>query len=498
MIGNTLGNMRVVTYARVSSREQEKEGFSIPAQQKLLREYANGRAFKVVEEFVDVETAKVSGRPQFGQMIKFLKADTDIKGILVEKTDRLYRNFRDYVTIEELDVEIHLVKEGEVLSKNSQSHAKLVHGIKVLLAKNYIDNLSEETKKGMMEKAEQGLFPSYAPIGYKNNLETKEIEIDPLTAPYIRALFEWYASGDYSLSQVKKMAGQIGLRSRSGKPIHKSSVERILKNPVYYGDFIWDRKLYKGRHQPIVSRELWDQAQEAFKKTNRPQQTRRNFPFTGMLKCAFCGCTITAEIKKGKYIYYHCTGSRGPCPKPPVRQEVLEEKLGEVIKGIHISDEIKDWIVKALRESYKEEKSYHEGIIKGLQSEYNQIQGRIDKAYEDKLDGKIPEDLFLRSMDRWRKEQDRILYQINRHKGANTHYIDEGVKILELANKAYFLYKKQDAYQKARLLKTVQSNCLWDGVSARPEYRKPFDILAKGLQTGNWLPGQDSNLQPDG
>jgi site-specific DNA recombinase len=391
------------------------------------------------------------------------------------------------LTIEDLDIEIHLIKEGEVLSKDSKSHAKFVHGIKVLLAKNYIDNLSEEARKGMTEKAEQGLYPSYAPIGYKNNLETRQIEVDLSALPYIRKLFEWYASGNYSLSQVAKKIGELGLRSRSGKQIPKSSIERILKNPIYYGDFTWNGRLYKGKHQPIVSRELWDQVQEAFRKTNRPQQTRRNFPFTGMLKCAFCGCTITAELKKGKYIYYHCTGSKGSCPKPHVRQEVLEKKLGEVIKGIHISDEIKDWIIKALRESHKEEKSYHDRIIKGLQSEYNQIQDRIDKAYEDKLDGKIPEDLFLRSMNRWRKEQDRILYQINQYKGANRFYLDEGVKILELANKAYLLYKKQDAYQKARLLKTVQSNCLWDGVSTRPEYRKPFDILAKGLQTGNWL-----------
>lgn len=168
---DNIANMKVVTYARVSSKEQEKEGYSILSQLKLLGEYAHRKGFKVVGDFIDVETAKVSGRPQFGQMIKFLKANTDIKSILVEKTDRLYRNFKDYVTIEDLDIEIHLVKEGEVLSKDSKSHAKFVHGIKVLLAKNYIDNLSEEARKRMTEKAEQGLYPSYAPFGYKNNLE---------------------------------------------------------------------------------------------------------------------------------------------------------------------------------------------------------------------------------------------------------------------------------------------------------------------------------------
>ena len=88
--------------------------------------------------------------------------------ILVEKTDRLYRNLKDWVTLDELDIEIHLVKEGIVLSRDSKSSEKFVHGIKVLMAKNYIDNLSEEARKGMQEKAEQGIWPSKAPLGYRN------------------------------------------------------------------------------------------------------------------------------------------------------------------------------------------------------------------------------------------------------------------------------------------------------------------------------------------
>ena len=92
--------MKAVTYARVSSKEQEEEGFSIPAQQKLLREYGQKHGFEVVEEFVDVETAKQAGRTAFGNMVHFLKESPSVKAILVEKTDRLYRNFRDYVTID--------------------------------------------------------------------------------------------------------------------------------------------------------------------------------------------------------------------------------------------------------------------------------------------------------------------------------------------------------------------------------------------------------------
>ncbi len=100
---------RAVAYARVSSKEQEKEGFSIPAQLKLLKDYAAREGIFVVQEYVDVETAKQTGRASFGEMVAFLKASPRTRIILVEKTDRLYRNLKDWVMLDELDVDIHLV-----------------------------------------------------------------------------------------------------------------------------------------------------------------------------------------------------------------------------------------------------------------------------------------------------------------------------------------------------------------------------------------------------
>ena len=149
-------NKQVVIYARVSSKEQEREGFSIPAQLKLLRDYAKKKGFEIVEEYSDAETAKKAGRTNYNAMLAFLKANTEIRTVLVEKTDRLYRNFKDYVTLEDYDLEVHLVKEGSIISKNSKSHDKFIHGIKVFMAKNYIDNLSEEISKGLKEAVEEG------------------------------------------------------------------------------------------------------------------------------------------------------------------------------------------------------------------------------------------------------------------------------------------------------------------------------------------------------
>ena len=142
----TVATNKAVLYARISSKEQEREGYSIPAQKKLLHSYAQKHGYEIVREFIDVETAKQSGRTQFSNMVQFLEEHPRVRIILCEKTDRLYRNIKDYVTIDELDVTLIFVKEGSVLNKCSRSHEKFIHGIKVLMVKNYIDNLSEETR----------------------------------------------------------------------------------------------------------------------------------------------------------------------------------------------------------------------------------------------------------------------------------------------------------------------------------------------------------------
>src|SRR5437867_8988294 len=191
---------KAAIYARVSSKEQEKEGFSIPAQLKLLTAYAVEKGFAVVQQYVDVETAKRAGRSGFTAMVEFFREQSRAKipanpcrVLLVEKTNRLYRNLKDWVTLDELDLEIHFAKENVVFSHDSRSSEKFIHGIKVLMAKNYIDNLSEETKKGMLEKAEQGIYPSFAPLGYINVRcgDRRYIQPVPEIAMVIRQLFEW-------------------------------------------------------------------------------------------------------------------------------------------------------------------------------------------------------------------------------------------------------------------------------------------------------------------
>jgi len=481
---------RVVIYARVSSKEQAEEGFSIPAQLKLLRDYAGQSGLAVTQEFVDVETAKTTGRPGFAEMVQFLsRSRNTCRTILVEKTDRLYRNLRDYVTLDELDIEIHFVKENFILSDDSRSTEKFMHGIKVLMAKNYVDNLSEEASKGMREKAEQGTWPSWAPIGYINVKigDNRGIAVDPQRADVIREMFEWYAAGDCSLEEVRDRAVAAGLTTRRGRPPAKSTVERVLKNPFYIGRFRWAGRLYEGDHPPLVSIDLFQRVQEAFRKGNHPvREKKRSFAYTGLIKCAHCGCSITAGTHKGKYVYYRCTGARGDCNTPLIREDRLEELLGELVQRVYIDDETIEWIVATLKQSHRDEKAYHDAQISRLQTEVRKLQGRLDAAYEDKLDGNISEELWRRKSQEWRSHQLELQRTIEAHQSANQLYLDAGVKMLRLSQQAYPLWLSQPQNEKRKLLYLLLLNCTFDGENLYATYRKPFCWLAEGSVRPIW------------
>ena len=472
-----------VKYGRVSSKEQEKEGFSIPAQWKLLDRYARSEGLRVVRDFVDIETAKKPGRPGFEEMVKFLKRSA-VRVLLVEKTDRLYRNLKDYVTMDDLNIEIHFVKESVVLSKDSRSSEKFMHGIKVLMAKNYIDNLSEETKKGMLEKAEQSIYPSFAPLGYRNVMGPngkRIVETDPDVAPIIKQIFQWYTTGNYSISEVTQRAEAAGLVSRgSKKSISKSNIHSLLRKRFYTGSFDWNGKTYKGSHEPLISIELFDRVQEILdgRYMTKQKVSRHEFAFSGLVSCGHCGCALVAERKKGKYVYYHCTGNKGKCIEPYAREEVLEKCFADLLKGLVFDDEVMDWVVEALHQSHSDEKRTRQEAIARLRLEQTKLQNRLDKLYEDRLDGFIEPAFFERKTREWKHTQARLSEQIAQHEAANHDYLEDGVRLLELSKKAYFLFKKQKPHEKRRLLNFVCSNSTWKDQTLTATFRQPFDILA--------------------
>ena len=479
---------RVVIYARVSSEEQKKGGFSTSAQLKLLRDYGVKNDYEIVGEYEDTETAKVTGRTRFNEMVKFLQKEGQsqrenrCRTVLVEKTDRLYRNLKDYIVAEDLEIEIHFVKEGVVLSPESHSSEKLMHLIKVGMAKAYVENLGEEIKKGMHEKAAQGIWPCQAPAGYRNvTLASgkKGIEPDPDTAPIVTKLFEWYTTGNYSLAEIADLATDNGLKFGRSRNL-AATVHNLFKNPIYYGDFLFTGKMYQGIHTPLVTRELWDRVQEVRKDrgTRKPKRSKHSFAFSNLIQCRHCGCSLVAELKKQKYIYYHCTGYKGKCEEPYVREEVLEEQFGEVIRSLKFDPETLDWVTSALKESHQDEKRFHDDAIQRLQSEYSRLQNRIDQMYVDKLDRRVTDEFFDQKSAEWRQEQQGILHNLEQHQNANQSYLQEGVAILELANRAAELFEKQSASEKRRLLDFVLSNSSWGDGELTVEFRQPFDLIA--------------------
>lgn len=307
--------MKCYLYARVSSREQEREGFSIPAQRKMLREYAAMKGLTIVREFVDVETAKSPGRKEFREMVRLLEADSSCRIVLVEKTDRLYRNptdtWRFGQLIESNDVIVHLVKEGLVLDKNARSTDKFRHDIQVALAKHYIDNLKEEVKKGMHEKAEQGMYPGRAAFGYRHDRVNRTIVTDPEKSTIVKRMFDAYDDGHSSVDAVRQL-----VRNEFGITMPRSQAHNILRNVFYTGLFVWDKKTYTGQHPAIVGPDCFKRVQAILAGRSHPKRHGHNFAFGGgLLRCAFDGCTVTAELhtkpNQKQYVYYRCSFWQG-------------------------------------------------------------------------------------------------------------------------------------------------------------------------------------------
>jgi site-specific DNA recombinase len=486
---------QAVMYTRVSSKDQEREGYSIPAQQALLQEYAVKHELEIVHEFVDVETAKIAGRKAFGEMVAFLRRHRECRVVLAEKTDRLYRNFKDYVVLEDLDIEIHLPKEGHIISKESRSHDRLIHGIKVVLSRNYIENLSEEVRKGMQQKAAEGIYPTRPPLGYRNNKLDHTIELSPETAPIVQRIFELFAYGNISLAELRKR-----IRLETGKTYAKGYLHKILKNPFYIGLYQWGQTTYKGKHPLFVDAGTFHQVQEIFAALNRPKQRRHEFAFAGgLLRCAYDDCLVTAEIKKQRYVYYHCTGGRGKCALPYFREEELSHRLGGILKDIYIPDSV----VADIQRSLATEKTSRANRLRveetRLQQRLSAIRTRMDQAYLDKLDGKIAPEFWERKNTEWLGEEEQVQFALAALKKA-----DEPARLLtasrtlELANKAYSLYVRQNPAEQAKLLKMVLSNCRIDAVNITPTYRKPFDLIFERMQKEEWRALRDSNSRPSG
>ena len=470
-----------VAYARVSSKEQE-QGYSIPAQQDLLQRYASRMGVSIAREFVDVESARSSGRAGFTAMVAYLREHPECRVVLVEKTDRLYRNLKDYITVDELGLEIHLVKENEILSQSSRSAQKFMHGIRVLMAKNYIDNLSEEVKKGLHTKAAQNLWPSFAPPGYRNVLgETgKRIIVpDPVLGPIITQLFSWFATGEYSLKTLARKAYAEGFRFRkSGNRVPVATLHKILRKRIYTGEFDYAGVRYRGIHDPLVTIEVWNRVQEILDgRQRRRHRLDRPFLYSGLIRCGHCGCSLVAELKKRRYAYYHCTGYRGKCGEPYTREEMLDRHFATLLRALVVAPAILQWLSTELVESDRAEEAAREEGLRRYRAESDRLGARLDVVYEDRLDGRIDAATYDRKF--------REIRDLDKAVRKKIEMIDQELRIptsqaLDLITRtaaAADSFADRSTAERRQLLDMVVGEAQWKGGELRMSFKEPFEKL---------------------
>ncbi len=239
-------------YIRVSTQRQG-EGVSLEAQRTAIEHCAQQRGLIITEWFEELETASKSGRPIFNNMIGRLKRH-HAEGLVVHKLDRSARNLRDWSTVSELidhGIEFHIATEPIDFSTRG---GRMTADFLAVIAADFSRNQRDETKKGLTGRLMQGLFPFKAPLGYLDQGKGKPKIPCPERAPMVKAMYELYQTGEYSLKSLKIEMERRGLRNHSGSPLSLHGVEKILSNPFYHGQILIARtgETFAGIHEPLV------------------------------------------------------------------------------------------------------------------------------------------------------------------------------------------------------------------------------------------------------
>lgn len=484
--------MKSVILARVSSREQEETGYSLPAQEKFLSDYAVKRQLEIFKCFSISESA--SGRRDreiFNEMMDFIQKE-HIKIIICEKVDRLTRNFKDAVMIDEWlekdeERQVHLVKDSLVLHKNSRSQEKLNWGIRIIFSKNYIDNLSEEVKKGQREKVAQGWLPTKPPLGYKTTGEDghRIHVLDENKAPLVEKMFEFYVTGRYSTKKLADVMREEGLRTHNGNELVKSRLHDLLTEPFYYGMMKWNGDLYPGKHEPIIDKETFDKVQEILQSKTTPKYNKHFFLFKGMIHCVECEGLITWEKQKGIH-YGHCNHYKNCAQKAWSKERQVEAQLLDTFDSLRIkSPRLAEWIRKALKESHQDRIEYHTASITELNQRLAQLDRRLHKLYDDKLDEKITKEFYELKFKQYSNEKEEAVHSLEKHSQADTKYSELGINFYELSQRGKEIYLKATDAEKRQLLQIVFLNLILDEGKLSFTYSQPFELLSNAVRSTN-------------
>ncbi len=416
---------RVVIYLRVSTEEQAKvggeaEGYSIPYQRDACTMKVRELSGILVGEYVDAgESAKSANRPQLQKMLRELRGKK-IDYVIVHKIDRLARNRADDVEINALiaSAGAKLVSVAEPVDESPAG--KLLYNLMAGVAQYQSDNLAIEVLKGMDTKAKRGGTPYRAPLGYLNRQDYNDdgtrissVVVDLERGPLIRWVFEQYAIGDYSIRYLVDAVNAQGLRSRSsrkraGRPLTISGIHHILRSPYYMGVVPYRGVYHEGKHEPLVSTELWLRVQEVLTGHHLAGEKERKHPhyLKGTIYCGECGARLIYSRNRGhggEYEYYTClsrrTGRR-PCTRTPIRLERIEDGIARFYAAFQLPPQRAARIRAGVLEELSADREHATLAADRARRRIIRLDDEREKLLAAHYAGAVPVDILKKEMNR--------------------------------------------------------------------------------------------------
>ena len=487
-------------YARKSTDEADRQILSIEAQLTEVREYAQKEGLLIVKEFIETKSAKQSGREIFEKMLAGIE-NGEVNGILAWHTDRLARNAVDAGKI------IHLLDRGflSTLKFPTFWFDRTPQGLFMLSiafgqSKYYIDNLSENIKRGIRQKLRKGIYPGCAPLGYINELKNHTILKDPETWQKVKRLFLAYATGKYTLDNLQKLALSFGLVSpRSKRKLSNATLQRILQNPFYYCCFQYKGELYEGVHEPIISQQLFEKVQRIIADRGKPRKEKKNynFTFTGLFKCGECGRAITAEqhIKKSGLVfrYYRCTKKDTSCQQKFLNENNLFSQLNEIFQKVALPD---DWLKPILNKLDQEEKVICQSsktFAQNLQKEIGEIELKLSKLLDMQLDGSISLEEYKQKKEELINRKTELKQKLADFGRKGNYWLEPMRNFILSAHQANFLINSENLEEKRSFLQKIGSNWQLLDKKVRFEALNEWALALRAPQFPNWSGIGESN-----
>ncbi len=492
--------MKAILIARVSTEEQKEAGNSLPAQVARLERYCQNKGFEIIQTCSFDESAYKEERTEFDRILDFVIEQKEKIAVCCDKVDRLSRNVFDrrvsvlYERALKDELELHFISDGQIINSQISAVEKFQFSISLGLAKYYSDAVSDNVKRAIEQKLRKGEFPGRAPYGYINITKpdgNTDIIGDEYAARIVRLAFELYATGAYSLDLLRAK-----IKNEHGIDWSHSYIDKVLNNPFYYGSMLLKGELYPHRYPPIISKTLYDQVKAVKSSYNKKRSKFVGplpFLYRGIFKCAQCGLSITPEIHKKKFKYYHCTEYKGKHGAKWLREEEITEALAKVFKSLQMPKEIALQIIDTLEEVHKNKAEFHAKRFTDLTKEQISIAKMMDNLYLDKLKGRITESEYDKFYTQFRDQVEDVTSKLAQLQEAEDNYYVTTKCLLEVSSRAYDLFMSSEVEEKRQLIKLVLSNLQVDDGKIVYDVQKPFNLIVNCSDDQVWRPQGDLN-----